>query len=136
MKLASVRKLIDAVEAKTGLAKAQLAEARNRQRALFDDAAECESEARALFDPSNEDAADMLAAVRRQSALEREAIALRAAAEALNPEIEARRDALKTALREDIAWRRLEGRLTADAEKRRSSQEEERREAIVLQSRS
>jgi hypothetical protein len=135
MKLASVTKLVSAVEAKTGLAKVRLAETRNRQRALIDEAARCDLDARALFEPLAEDAAEMLAAARRQSALERAASALRAEAEALQPEIETRRDALKTALREEIAWRRLERRLHADAQKRRSSQEEERREAIVLQSR-
>lgn len=131
MKLASVVKLVSAVEAKSGVAKSRLAETRRRKQALLDNAVRLESEAAAIFSAALQDAADFAAAGRRQIAMERQALACRAEAVALDPEIAERRDALKSALREEIAWRRIERRLRADAQKRRSSVEEERREAIA-----
>lgn len=133
MKRASVEKLVAAVEAKSGLAKSRLAEIRRRKQALMEAAETNQAEARRLVGDSAEDAADLLAAVRRQAMLEKRAEALRVEAEALEPEIQERRAALKAALREEIAWRRIKRRLQEELRKRRLAQEEERREAVVLQ---
>ena len=135
MKPAAIARLVTAVEAKSGFAKSRLADTRRRKRALLDDAARLDEEARGLLDDPGADGADFIAAARRQAAVERAATARRAEAAALDPEIEERRAALKDALREEIAWRRLQRRVLAEMQKRRSSMEEERRESVVLQSR-
>lgn len=135
MKLASVHKLVGAVEAKAGVAKTRLAEIRNRKNALLEAAARLDEDARSVMEGALNDAADFAWAARRQSALESQATARRAEASALDPEIQTCREALRSALREEIAWRRLERRLDTELRLRRSSREEERREATVLQSR-
>lgn len=134
MKLATVARLVSAVKAKSGFAKARLAEIRNQKQAMLEDAARLDAEALELLHNPGKDAIDFVTAGRRQNVLEKRAAARRVNAAALDPEIAVCREALKSALLQELAWRRIERKLTADLQMRRLSQEEERREAIVLQS--
>lgn len=131
MKLANVVKILKAVEAKVGVAKAQLSEVRRRRETFLDYARRAEAEALTVFDNAV-DAADLTMAERHAIALERAAKQFRAEAEALNPEMEARRAELRDALREEIAWRRIRRTLTAKERARRDAFDEERRETTTL----
>lgn len=129
MKSAQLEKILLAVEAKASNAKARLAEARRRQRALFDEADRYEREALGPADAA--DVADLVAADRRSAALVRKAARLREEARAMDPEIGLRAASLKAALKEEIAWRRLQRRARTEAQRRRAAMEEERREAVA-----
>ncbi|MBY0423296.1 MAG: hypothetical protein K2Q06_13395 [Parvularculaceae bacterium] len=131
MNRAQVMKILAAVEAKSAQAKAQLAEARRRRDALVAEAERKEAASRAPFAEADI-AFDLMADDRRAGAQAAEAARLRSEAAALEPQIEERRDALRNALREEIAWRRLKRRLDEEAARRQDGREEARREAIAL----
>lgn len=129
MNRAQVMKILAAVEAKSGLAKSLLAEARRRRDTLAAQAEQKEAAAAAPFSDA-ELAFDLTADDRRAAAEAASAERLRSEAAALDPEIAAKREALRTALLEEIVWKRLKRRLDGEAARRRDAREEERREAI------
>lgn len=132
MKTSQLDRIVRAVEAKTSTAKARLGEARRRQAALLEEAERCDRES--LLDLESADVADLVAADRRRSALERKSAQLRVEARAIDPEIAGRSADLKARLKEEIAWRRLHRRARAEDRKRRDAIDEERREAAATRS--
>lgn len=132
MNLNRIGKLLRIAEARTKLEQSRLAALAAAQQTLLAEAAVLEASARTALDAREDLTALALHSYgRRQEDLERKADARRADAAALQDRKASQASALRSSLRQEIAWESLAAAAQDERRDGRNAREEERREALT-----
>lgn len=133
MKPGHVEDLLRAIRAKKQLEETRAQAIRNAQEKLAGEANALSAEIAPLAEDGRETSgADLSLYARRIAYLERAAAEKREAIKRLDPQRQAHERALRQALREEQAWRKLRDEQRAEALRAAANRSEEAREAVAL----